>query len=146
MSMLVCFFEKEIAMKTRKILIVVAVVALLSVPAFAQEEPFMGLVPMTVEGLCIAVPNLPVAAVAVVSRPHEVVAGGVQGVCIAGNTLIQTADMLANGCAKGLYVAGTNLDGAVVALLPQNILGTVGGGVELLFNGTDAIFKCVFGP
>ena len=130
-------------MKTRMCLIVIAVVMLLSVPAFA-EEGFVGLVPMTVEGLYVAGTNLDVAAAAVLTRPHEVVDGGAHGIYIAGDAVIKTGCMLVDGCAQGLYVANTNLDVAVVALVTKPV-ETIWGGLKLLLSGADAIRKCAFG-
>lgn len=137
-------------MKTKRSLIMIVVsliVILLSVPvpAFAMES-FKGLVPMAVDGLYTGATNLDVAVVAVGTRPHEVAGGGTEYLCVATDAVAGTACMLTKMTADGLWTAGTNLDVAVVALLPQNILGTVGGGLELLCNGTGAIFKCVFGP
>lgn len=134
-------------MNTKRFLIMIAVVILLlvPVPAFAMQS-FKGLVPMTADGLWIAGTNLDVAAVAVGTRPHEVVGGGIEYLCVAGDAVAGTACMLTKMGADGLWTAGTNLDVAVEALLPQNILKTAGGGVELLCNGTDAILKCLFGP
>ncbi len=132
-------------MKTKRSLIMITIVMLLSVPAFA-DEGFKGLVPMTADGLWIAGTNLDVAAIAVGTRPHEVAGGGIEYLCVAGDAVAGTTCMLTKMTADGLWTAGTNLDVAVVALLPQNILGTAGGCVELLSNGVDLIWGCVFGP
>jgi len=132
---------------TKIFLIMITVVALLSVPipVIAEEEAFIGLVPMTVEGLCIAVPNLPVAAVAVVSRPHEVAGGGIEYLCVATDAVIGTAEMMINGFGYGVWTAGTNLPVAAVAVAtrPHEL---VGDSADFVLKCAGGILKYVFGP
>lgn len=43
--------------------------------------------------------------------------------------------------ADGLWAAGTNLPTGVEAVLPQNALKTLGGGVQYVRVGTDFVFE-----
>ena len=133
-------------MNTKKFLIMIAVVILLSAPAFAMQS-FKGLVPMTVEGLCTAGTNLDVAVEAVLPQNAlKTLGGGVEYACIAKDAVVGTACMLVKGGVGGVCTAGANLDVALEAVLPQNALKTAGGGIGLVRNGIDAILKFAFGP
>lgn len=129
-------------MKAKIFLIMLILSMMISVPAFAEsaeEEAFIGLVPMVYVGAT----NLPTAAGALL--PQNIlgtVGGGIEYACIAGDTLVK----LTLDGANAVLEAGSNLDVAVVALLPQNILGTVLGGTDLILRGGGGILECVFGP
>ena len=133
-------------MNTKKVLIVIAVVILLSAPVFAQEKPFNGLVPTAVGMLCTGATNLDVAVVAVL--PQNVLktaGGGVEYVCVATDAVVGTAGMMINGFGYGTWTAATNLDVAAVAVVtrPHELLAD---GTELLLNSAGGILKFVFGP
>jgi len=132
-------------MKTKRFLIVIAVIVLLtSIPAFAEEKGFVGLIPATAQGLYIGASNLDVAVVALATQPVETIGGGLEYLCIAGDAVTKTACMLTEGCVGGLYIAGTNLDVAAVALATKPV-ETIFGGLDLLCAGGDAILRCLFG-
>ena len=114
---------------------------MISVPAFAEsaeEEFFIGLVPM----VCVGATNLDVAAGALL--PQNIlgtVGGGIEYACIAGDTLVK----LTLDGAKAVLEAGSNLDVAVAAIIirPHELPGD---GADFVLKCAGGILECVFGP
>jgi len=128
-------------------LIVITMLVLIAVPATAGSK---SLVPATAEGIYIAATNLDKGAEGVAwafTHPVESAEGFGKGMTIAGESVVDTTLYLADGTAKGLYTAATNLDKGAggVAWAFTHPLEATDGAIKGIGKAAGSILKCLFG-